>query len=255
MTLRAKPSTLRDVAGFRIEPVACRRDNYAYLILGDTAQWVVDPTDFEPVWEKLEKDKPLLGILATHHHHDHVGGIQELCQATTKAHGQAPWVAGHASDRGRIPNQSEFIDAPRGRFIDSGLRVAGHPLMAAHIPGHTMGAIAWKFAEELFTGDTLFSAGCGRLFEGSPQDMFESFRTLMACPPQTRLWFGHEYTQANLDFARRTEPEHSAYERALRELRVPSCPSSVERELEINIFARAKDPAHFRELRSAKDRG
>lgn len=251
---RAKPSTLPGVSDYRIEPIPCHKDNYAYLIIGDVAQWVVDPTDFDPVWAKLQPNKTLAGILATHHHPDHVGGIQELCEATTKTQGQAPWVAAHACDKGRIPQQSEFIDAPRGHYINSGLVVAGHPLLAAHIPGHTKGAIAWKFGDELFTGDTLFSAGCGRLFEGSPQDMFESFKTLLSCPPQTRLWFGHEYTRANLNFATQTEPEHPAYAQALQELRIPSCPSTVARELQINIFARAKGPAHFGRLRSAKDK-
>lgn len=240
--------------GYRIEAIPCRKDNYAYLITDESAQWVVDPTDAGPVWDKLQAEKPLLGILATHHHNDHVGGIAELCEAEKARHGQAPFVAAHSSDRGRIPNQSEFIDAPQGHYIDSGLVVAGHALLAAHIPGHTMGAIAWKFGDELFTGDTLFSGGCGRLFEGTPQDMFQSFQTLLSCPPHTRLWFGHEYTQANLEFAQNTEPEHLEYAQALQTLRVPSCPSTVARERDINIFARAKDPAHFGALRSAKDR-
>lgn len=243
------------MTGYRIAAIPCRKDNYAYLIVGDTEQWVVDPTDFKPVWDALDPQKPLAGILATHHHPDHVGGIPELCQAHQERHAKTPWVAAHSSDKGRVPNQSEFIEAPKDRFIDSGLRVADHPLLAAHIPGHTTGAIAWKFGDEVFTGDTLFSGGCGRIFEGSAQDMFLSFKTLLACPADTRLWFGHEYTEANLRFAARTEPDHPAYAQALEQIKVPSCPSTVARELEINIFARAKDPAHFKALRSAKDRG
>lgn len=241
---------------YRILPVPCRRDNYAYLILDDTRAWVVDPTEFEPVQRVLaQEQKPLAGILATHHHPDHVGGIEALCQTHVGADGSQPWVAGHASDRGRIPQQSVFVDAPRARYIDSGLQVAGLPVMAAHIPGHTSGAIAWKFGDELFTGDTLFSGGCGRLFEGSAEDMFESFATLLNQPDHTRLWFGHEYTQANLRFAERADPSHPAYAQALENLRVPSCPSTVQREREINIFARAPSAQVFGELRALKDKG
>lgn len=242
------------VSGYRVEPIPCRRDNYSYLVIGDSEQWLVDPPDFEPVWQALDPQKPLAGILATHHHPDHVGAIPELCEAQKARHGQSPWVAAHRSDQGRIPNQSEFVDAPKDRYIDTGLRIAKHPLLAAHVPGHTRGAIAWKIGQELFTGDTLFSGGCGRLFEGSAEDMFQSFKVLLSCPPETRLWFGHEYTEANLRFAQQSDPGHPAYAQALETLSVPSCPSTVARELEINIFARAKDPAHFGALRSAKDK-
>lgn len=250
--LAANCATLRSMKNYAIEAIPCRRDNYAYLIVGTDGLWVVDPTDYPPVQAAIAShQKPLLGILATHHHHDHVGGISELCKTHAASN---PWVAAHASDRGRVPEQSVFIDAPRGQYIDSGLKVAGLPVLAAHIPGHTMGAIAWKVGDELFTGDTLFSGGCGRLFEGSPADMFQSFETLLSCPPHTRLWFGHEYTRSNLEFAAAIQPEHPAYAAALAELRTPSCPSTVERELKINVFARAKTPEQFGELRSRKDK-
>lgn len=243
------------MVSYEILPLLCRRDNYAYLILQGKLAWVVDPTDFEPVRATLvQRECSLQGILATHHHPDHVGGIAELCAWSIAQDGQRPWVAGHASDRGRIPEQNRFIDAPRGRFIDSQLQVAGHPLWSAHIPGHTTGAIAYRFAQELFTGDTLFSGGCGRLFEGSAQDMFESFKTLLDGPEDCRLWFGHEYTQNNLRFAAKTEPGNPDYQKALEHLRVPSCPSTIGRERKINIFARAASPQAFAELRSLKDK-
>lgn len=243
------------MTAFAIEPVPCRRDNYAYLIVGDNELWVVDPTEASPVQAAIARHgKALKGILATHHHHDHVGGIEELCALHKSAQGSSPWVAGHASDRGRIPAQSVFVDAPRGQYIKSGLRVAGHEVWAAHIPGHTRGAIAWRIGEELFTGDTLFSGGCGRLFEGTAQDMFESFQTLLSCPDQTRLWFGHEYTRSNLEFARATDPDHFGYREAIESLQEPSCPTTVKREREINIFARARDAEHFKELRALKDK-
>lgn len=242
------------IGNFRIIPVPCRRDNYAYLIVGDLALWVVDPTEFEPVQHAIAAEqKPLQGILATHHHHDHVGGIAQLCSQHPGKDGAGPWVSGHTSDRGRIPHQTIFVDAPRGSFIDTGLRVADRVLEAAHIPGHTTGAIAWKIGDDIFTGDTLFSAGCGRLFEGSAQDMFESFKTLLSQPGATRLWFGHEYTEANLRFAESVDPGHRPYQDALDTFVIPSCPTTVERELEINIFARSANAQAFGELRARKD--
>lgn len=240
---------------YEILPQPCRRDNYAYLVLQEGLAWVVDPTDFEPVHTALvERKCRLQGILATHHHHDHVGGIAELCAWSLRQEGHRPWVAGHASDRGRIPQQDRFIDAPRGHFIDSQLQVAGHTLWTAHIPGHTTGAIAYRFANEIFTGDTLFSGGCGRLFEGSAQDMFESFKTLLDGPEDCRLWFGHEYTQNNLRFALENEPDNPDYQSALDALSIPSCPSTIGRERKINIFARAATAQAFAELRSRKDK-
>src|SRR5690606_14835312 len=122
-----------------------------------------------PLVEALARRRcTLRGILATHHHFDHVGGIAGLVE-------QFPgtWVAGHASDRDRIPAQTQFVEAPTDRWIDSGLQLAGRRVLALHIPGHTLGAIAWRLVaaesgpDDVFTGDTLFSAGCGRLFEGT----------------------------------------------------------------------------------------
>lgn len=246
---------------FSIRPIPCLRDNYAYLICESKPSqtparaWLVDPSTVEPPRAALLEGGYLLqGILATHHHPDHVGGILGLCQWVTSQGHPRPWVAGHALDRGRIPEQSEFIAAPQKEFIATDLRVANTPVFAAHIPGHTTGAIAWKIGEQVFTGDTLFSGGCGRLFEGDAQQMFDSFRTLLSLPDETQLWFGHEYTASNLRFALSAEPEHHAYQEALDSLKTPSCPTTVKREKSINIFARAPDPAAFGRLREQKDR-
>lgn len=241
----------------KIEPVPCLRDNYAYLLRDTTSSdaWLVDPSEVGPPAEALARTGGTLrGILATHHHHDHVGGIAELVERFPGA-----WVAGHASDRGRIPAQTMFVEAPDDRWIDSGIGIAGRRVLALHIPGHTLGAIAWRLAahdgepDEVFTGDTLFSAGCGRLFEGTPAQMHTSLQHLTALPDATRLWFGHEYTAANLRFAAATEPDNQ--EVARRAATLPACttPTTVTIERATNPFVRAGSIEELAARRKAKD--
>jgi hydroxyacylglutathione hydrolase len=242
-----------------IEPVACLKDNYAYLIReeGATDAYLVDPSESAPVAAALARTGLVLrGILVTHHHQDHVGGIDDLVAqwGTTLA-----FVAGHASDRGRIPDQTAFVAAPADRFVTTALTIAGRPLLARHIPGHTRGAIAWGLPGEgevpadVFTGDTLFGAGCGRLFEGTPADMFASLTALTTLPPQTRLWFGHEYTASNLRFAASVEPDNP--EVASRRAAGGACttPTTVALERATNPFVRAPSVAEFAARRTAKD--
>jgi len=246
----------------RIEAIPCLRDNYAYLISeagGDA--WIVDPSEPAPLVEALAQRQGLAlrGILATHHHHDHVGGIEALVAG---AGDDPPWVAGHASDRGRIPRQSVFVDAPNDRFVASGIELGGRPLLAMWIPGHTTGAIAWYLpaspdddsaAGDVFTGDTLFAAGCGRLFEGTAAQMHTSLKNLTSLSPATRLWFGHEYTAANLRFAAMIEPDNSAIRGRQAQLSVPSTPTSVAAELATNPFVRSSVAEELGERRAAKD--
>ncbi len=241
-----------------IEPILCLRDNYAYLIAdaatGDA--WLVDPSEPGPPGAVLRRrDLRLRGILATHHHMDHVGGISILVDQHPDV-----WVAGHARDRGRIPRQSCFIDAPEQRFVATELTLAGQALLAMYIPGHTLGAIAWYLpphgsdpAGDVFTGDTLFAAGCGRLFEGSPTQMHTSLQALVALPAATRLWFGHEYTAANLRFAAAVEPDNPAVQARLQGLTDRTTPTTVALELATNPFVRADSPSSFAERRLAKD--
>jgi hydroxyacylglutathione hydrolase len=245
-----------------IEPIACLKDNYAYLIhaVGGTDAFLVDPSEAEPVAAVLARQNLVLrGILATHHHQDHVGGISELVAQWGSS---LAFVAGHVSDRGRIPQQTIFSAAPTDRFVATELKIAGRPLLARHIPGHTRGAIAWGLPGEggdaqipvdVFTGDTLFGAGCGRLFEGTPADMFASLTALTSLPESTRLWFGHEYTASNLRFAAFVEPDNRAVIDRRAGVGLCTTPTTVGLERATNPFVRAPSVEILAERRAAKD--
>jgi hydroxyacylglutathione hydrolase len=246
-----------------IEAVPCLKDNYAYVIArADSADaYVVDPSEAEPVLAALERrELTLRGILATHHHADHVGGITDLlARAGGGRVGVGIFVGGHALDRGRIPEQTAFVEAPIGRFAPSGLQLFGRPLLAMHIPGHTRAAIAWGIAdtgetpEDVFTGDTLFGAGCGRLFEGTPEQMYGSLTSLTALPDPARLWFGHEYTESNLRFAVTIEPGSAAIAERRTRLKPSTTPTTVGLEKATNPFVRAGSVAEMAARRTAKD--
>ncbi len=221
----------------RIEIVPCLRDNYAYLLSASRSAQalVVDPSEAQPIEAALRERKlELVAILNTHHHYDHVGGNAELVRRHPGLR-----VYGHSSDRGRIPEQTHFVD--HGDSFD----IAGLLFSVMHIPGHTSGAIAYSCEDAVFTGDTLFAAGCGRLFEGTPQDMFESLNEKLALlPDETRVFCGHEYTATNLRFAATLEPSNAAIsEKAkrvaeLRALGRPTVPSTLADERATNPFMR-----------------
>jgi hydroxyacylglutathione hydrolase len=197
----------------RVVPVPCLSDNYAYLVVtgpgGPVA--IVDPSEPGPVVRALEAlDLRPTAIWNTHHHFDHTGGNEELA----KRYG-IEWVSGHASDRGRIPRQTKFLEA--GETFDFG----GATVKILHIPGHTLGAVAYVVRAPgdvdatLFTGDTMFHAGCGRLFEGTPAQMTASLASLVAEGDGARVYPGHEYTVQNLRFARSVEPGNRDVDAAL----------------------------------------
>ena len=243
---------------FEIVPTPCLQDNYAYVIatLGGHA-WVVDPSEVGPPASAIEeRGLTLRGILATHHHWDHTAGIGELVERCGDAD---TVVAGHASDKGRIEGMTHGIDAPTDRYVASGLFLSpGLELQARHIPGHTTGAIAWLIpgqpAPDVFTGDTLFAAGCGRLFEGTAAQMHASLQALTHdLPAPTRLWFGHEYTAANLHFAAAVEPDNEAVRRRQRSLGARTTPTTVTDELATNPFVRATSAEVLADRRRAKD--
>jgi len=191
----------------------------------------------------------LVGILNTHHHYDHVGGNEELL----KRYG-ALGVYGYATDRGRIPGQTVFLE--HGGEFEAALL----GFRALHIPGHTLGAVAYVVGDAVFTGDTMFAAGCGRLFEGTPAQMFESLTVkLGALPDSTRVFFGHEYTAKNLEFAAAVEPDNQAVRTKVQkvaELRQRgqfTTPSTIGEERSTNPFMRCTSAEQLAERRTAKD--
>jgi len=241
-------------------------DNYLYLVhdtdSGETA--IVDPAVDEPVIAELEKQGwSLTHIINTHHHWDHTGANLAL----KAKYGLT--IIGPAADRDRIPGID--IAVGEGDTIHLGDTAA----TVYFVPGHTSGHIAYHFAEDkaLFCGDTLFAMGCGRLFEGTPDEMWQSLSKLMCLPDDTQIYCAHEYTKANGDFALSVEPGNAALQERmkdvirLRSLNKPTVPSTLAQEKETNPFLRpmseeiqetigmigAPLPAIFAEVRKRKD--
>lgn len=224
----------------RVIPIPCLSDNYAYLIVDDATREaaVVDASEASPVREVLAREKVRLGaILSTHHHFDHVGGNEDLAKAF-----RVP-VYGGEQDKGRLPGLTNPL--AHGDTIT----VAGEEARVLHIPGHTLGHIAYAFAGHVFTGDTLFFAGCGRLFEGTPEMMVESLTKILgSLPDNTWVYCGHEYTAKNLEFALTVEPGNAKARETLEAVRAkrkrgePSVPSTMSLEKAVNPFLRTMSP-------------
>lgn len=234
-------------------PVPILKDNYAWLLressTGATA--IVDPADAEPIIEALEKAGGRLDvILLTHHHADHIAGVDEV-----RARFNCP-VVGAAADRHRLPTLDEAV-----REGDS-VRFGNATAQVIETPGHTRGQINFFFPDGdiLLSGDTLFSLGCGRLIEGTPQEMFASLRKLAALPPDTQICCGHEYTESNARFALAVDPDNAALHEfvgkveQLRAAGQPSVPSVLADELKVNPFLTAPDAATFAARRAQKDK-
>jgi hydroxyacylglutathione hydrolase len=223
-----------------IIPIPAFRDNYIWTVRNDDTAAVVDPGDAGPVLAWLaQNDVRLSAIIATHHHADHVGGIPAL-----RARYDVP-VFGPA--RESIPARTHAL-AENDRIEVPGVDLA---LAVLDIPGHTAGHIAYYRTGDdplLFCGDTLFAAGCGRLFEGTPVQMWSSLGKLAALPPATRVYCGHEYTLANLRFAAAVEPDNrdvrtrTEREHTKRERGLPTLPSTIGDEHATNPFLRAALP-------------
>jgi len=222
-------------------------DNYVYLLRDPAsgAAAVVDPAVAAPVLEALDRLGWRLGhILCTHHHADHVGGVAEIKGRTGCT------VVGAAADAHRIPDID--LTVREGDVVALGDQVG----RVIETPGHTSGHVAYWFegARALFCGDTLFSLGCGRLFEGTPAQMWESLGKLRALPDDTRVYCGHEYTNDNADFALTLDPDNPALTAradqvlALREAGEPTLPALLGEEKAANPFLRADDDALRRGL-------
>jgi len=221
----------------RVITVPCLSDNYAYLVIAsDGRAVVVDPSEANPVASQVDAaDADLRAIWLTHHHYDHVGGIEALCQK----YGQLEVIASTHDLKGRrIPRQT--------RGVDQGdvLQFADRRAEVIATPGHTLGHVAYLIDTWLFTGDTLFIAGCGRVFEGSLETMHRTLDTLRNLEPTTRIYCGHEYTVGNLEFARTVEPDNPQIQVFLRQAQEkrkrgePTVPGSLADELRVNPFLR-----------------
>jgi len=231
----------------RVVAVPCLKDNFAYLVIDGDRAAVVDPGEAAPIEAALAREGvQLAAIWLTHHHWDHVGGVPEL-------------VAAHPEIEvaiGKVDAPKNDKAAPRiTRALDDGDTVTLGAITARviHNPGHTLGAISYHANDAVFTGDTLFAAGCGRVFEGDPPMMYASLSKLAALPPATRVYFGHEYTAANLKFAAAAEPDNTAVADRAATLVTPSTPSTIELERATNPFLRAGDAAEFARRRAWKD--
>ena len=236
----------------KIEIIKCLQDNYSYLLINQKNQnaCVVDPSEAKPIIDFIEKKKiNLKFILNTHHHYDHIGGNKEL----KKKYGAK--IVGFKNDKDKIPEIDIFVENNQ-TWMNKEFEAK-----IIHIPGHTLGHICFYFSKDkiAFTGDTLFSLGCGRIFEGTYEQMFASLNKLKKLPIDTKIYCGHEYTLNNSIFCLQHEKNNKNLEKKIFEIKdklknnLPTLPSTIGEELACNIFLRAKNLEDFSKLRYLKD--
>jgi hydroxyacylglutathione hydrolase len=225
----------------KIEIIPCLNDNYSYLIHDEISNTVaiVDPSEFIPCDTIISKNyKKLDFILNTHHHYDHVGGNEELKKKYNSK------VLGFENDKNRIP-QIDTVLKDNQEF-----KIGTLNFTTIFIPGHTRGHVAFYFKKErvVFSGDTLFSLGCGRVFEGTYKQMFQSLNKLKNLPGETKVYCGHEYTFKNLEFCLKFNPNNDFLKKKKDDIKLclknkkPTIPSTIADEIKANIFFRVNDP-------------
>ena len=236
----------------KVEIIKCLQDNYSYLLINEQNQnaCVIDPSEAKPIINFVEKKNiNLKFILNTHHHYDHIGGNNELKKRYSAK------IVGFKNDKNRIPNIDILVT---NNQIWSNENFEAKII---HIPGHTSGHICFYFSKNkiAFTGDTLFSLGCGKIFEGTYEQMFASLNKLKKLPSDTKIYCGHEYTLKNSIFCLRHEKNNKNLEKKIFDIKdklknnLPTVPSTIGEELACNIFLRAKNLEDFSKLRDLKD--
>ena len=236
----------------KIQIIKCLQDNYSYLIIDETNlnACVVDPGESKPIIDFVESNNiNLKYILNTHHHFDHVDGNIELKKKYNSS------VIGFKGDKDRIPEIDILVD-------DQNIWEGGNfQAKIYHIPGHTSGHIAFHFFKEkkIFTGDTLFSLGCGRIFEGTYEQMFNSLKKIKTLPKDTEIYCGHEYTLQNSNFCTVYDSDNLQLKKKIAQIKeklenkLPTVPTILDDEIQCNIFLKAKDLQTFSKLRDLKD--
>ena len=220
-----------------VTPIPCLSDNYAYIINDDNSKniGVVDPSEAQPIIAFLKKKNLKLNyILNTHHHFDHIGGNNKLKKMYNAK------VVGFFGDKHRIPGIDITLkDGERCNFSNTTIKIL-------HIPGHTLGHICFFFEKEkiAFTGDTLFSLGCGRIFEGDHKQMLNSLNKIKKLPKDTAIYCGHEYTYKNAEFCMKYDKDNINLKKKFEKIKklrlknLPTIPSVLDDELKSNIFLR-----------------
>ncbi len=224
----------------KIEIIPCLSDNFSYLIHDNKSGKVsiVDPAEYKACDNVIKKYKKLDFILNTHHHADHVDGNLELKKKYNSK------ILGFELDKDRIPGIDILLKENQKH------KIGKLEFQVIFVPGHTKGHVAFFFFKEkvVFTGDTLFSLGCGRVFEGTHEEMFNSLNKIKKLPPDTKIYCGHEYTKSNLNFCLKYDFKNPFLKKKEIEIQKklsfnqPTIPITLDQEIKTNIFLRCNDP-------------